>query len=217
MKHLEVYRSAVERVLGWLGLASLHPTQWDELERYAVWLKGEAMVAGGIGPREADRIWTRHLADSLAFAYPWRKTGPPARLLDVGAGVGLPGIPLAVLWPDTNVTLLDRSIRRVDLARRAVRRVGLDNVSVRRGDASSESPEWEGAAFRAVFSQERACEVANAVLHPAGTAVIGLRGADTNRALGGTSMGERITRVVDVPPTVLDGTASLLIMGPSGD
>lgn len=214
MKHPVEGRQAIERVLRWLGIASLDPSQWDQIDHLAVWLEEEAIVAGGLGPNESDRIWTRHLCDSLAFARGWIAAGPPPRLLDVGAGVGLPGIPLAILWPETHVTLLDRAGRRTDLARRAVRSLGLDNVDVRFGDGLSEPPHWEAAVFRAVFGPQRALEVGDALLHPTGTAVIGLRGDDTTGSFESTSIADRNTEVVEIPPTVLDGTVSLLIMGP---
>ncbi len=214
MKHPEVDHQAVERVLGWVD-SSLDSRRWDQLGLLAGWLKDEAIKAGGLGPNEATRIWTRHLADSLAFAYAWRDLTPPARLLDVGAGIGLPGIPLAVLWPETAVTLLDRSGKRIDLATRAVRRLRLENVEVRQGDVFEESAGWEGATFRAVFSPERALEVANSVLAPDGLAVVGLRGSGVDALTSSKSPGGRPVQAVELPPTVLDGPVSLLIMGSS--
>ena len=187
--------------------------QWDQLDYLAEWLEVEAVIAGGLGPHEADRIWSRHIADSLTFARGWTGNRPPSRLIDVGSGVGLPGIPLAILWPETRVLLLDRSGKRVDLARRAVRGLGLDNVEVRQGDALSERPKWEGAVFRAAFPPERGLEIGELILRPTGTAVIGLRGNDTKRAFDDASSSGRTVQVVEIPSTVLDGTASLLIMG----
>ncbi len=215
MKHPEGDRDAVGRVLAWLGeLPDLTPVQWEQLEGLADWLRGEAVQAGGLGPREPGRIWTRHIADSLSFAGGWPGS-PPEQLLDVGAGVGLPGIPLAILWPGTQVTLLDRSGRRVDLARRAVRRLGIGNVDVRLGDALSETESWQSAVFRAIFPPEKAWEVAHAVLRPAGRAVIGLRGTRALRPLSEGSTPGRSRRIRAIPATVLDGTVSLLIMEPS--
>jgi len=214
VKHVVTDRQAVERVLTWLGNATLQTDQWDQLENLASWLGDEAIRAGGLGPHESERIWSRHLADALTFAFGWRETGPPPRLIDIGAGVGLPGIPLAILWPATHVTLLDRASRRVDLARRAVRRLRLDNVEVRRGDAHREQRVWEGAVLRAVFPPEQACRVSDAVLKKTGIAVMGLRGTDKNVPPATIAMTGRSVRLLDVPATVLDGSVSLLIMGP---
>jgi 16S rRNA (guanine527-N7)-methyltransferase len=216
VKHGGTHRDPVERVLAWLGeRSSLRDDQWDQLEAFVEWLNQEALAAGGIGPHESDRIWSRHIADSIAYACAWLHTDPPPRLLDVGSGVGLPGIPLAILWPGTRVTLLDRSGRRVDLARRAARRLGLTNVDVRQGDAVSESADWEAVVFRAVFPPERACRVAGRLLGEGGSAVIGLRGRDAYRMASWSLPETPPVRVVDIPATVLDGTVSLLIMGPS--
>ena len=216
MKHGEADRQAVNRVLEWLGTTvRLEVTQWDQLDVLARWLTEEAEAAGGIGPAESERLWPRHLADSLTFAGAWRDRPPPPRLLDVGAGVGLPGIPLAILWPETLITLLDRSARRVDLAKRAVRLLGIDNVAVRLGDVRSEPGGWEGVVFRAVFPLERACDVGRSLVKTTGTVVVGLRGREQRLAASPLPRTDQSTRIMDVPATVLDGAVSLLIMGPS--
>ena len=203
-------------MLEWLGVSiPLRTSQWDQLDLLARWLSEEAEAAGGIGPGESDRIWPRHLADSLTFAGGWVDRPPPPRILDVGAGVGLPGIPLAILWPETAITLLDRSGRRFDLARRAVRLLGIDNVEVRLGDVRSEAGEWEGVVFRAVFQPELACRTGQSLVKATGTVVVGLRGKD-NRLVAARLLADyRSARIVDVPATVLDGAVSLLIMGSS--
>ena len=211
MKHLN--REPVRKVEQWLGLA-LAEAQWNQLERFADWLREEAIGAGGLGPHEADRIWERHLADSMAFACGWAECKAPARLLDVGAGVGLPGIPLAILWPDTMVTLLDRAGRRIDLAGRAVRVLGLRNIEVRQGDVFAEPRLWESAVFRAVLTPERAMQAADTVLRQSGMAVIGLRGRSRlTTEFGAKTPINRPIRMVDIPSEVLDAPASFLIMG----
>ena len=214
MKHTD--HAAVDRVLAWLGTGTtLDRSQWEQLDLLADWLAEEAVAGGGLGPGEPARIWPRHLADSLTFVRGWAESSPPAHLLDVGAGVGLPGIPLAILWPTTLITLLDRSVRRVDLARRAVRQLGLSNVEVVQGDVLEERRKWGGVVFRAVFPPERAGVVGESLLDTGGVAVIGLRGPANRRAATLVAPGQRSTQIVDVPATVLDGAASLLIMGTS--
>ena len=216
MKHVDADRQAVGRVLEWLGTSiALDAPQWDQLDTLARWLSEEAEAAGGIGPAESRRIWPRHLADSLTFAGAWLDRPPPPRLLDVGAGVGLPGIPLAILWPETLITLLDRSVRRIELAKRAVRLLGIDNVAIRLGDVRSESGGWEGVAFRAVFPLERAYSVGRSLVATTGTVVVGLRGKEQRLAATPFPGTDQSTRIMDVPATVLDGVVSLLIMGPS--
>lgn len=96
----------------------------------------EALPAGGVGPNEASRLSERHLVDSLLFAGAWPGTEPPDAVVDLGSGVGLPGLPLALLWPTSEMLLVDLSGRRVRLASRAVRVLGLENVQVREADAA---------------------------------------------------------------------------------
>ncbi|HHQ14935.1 MAG TPA: 16S rRNA (guanine(527)-N(7))-methyltransferase RsmG, partial [Chromatiales bacterium] len=68
-----------------------------------------------------------HLLDSLSI-HPYL---PGARrVLDVGSGAGLPGIPLATFNPATAFTLLDAAAKRVRFMRHAVAALGLDNVEV---------------------------------------------------------------------------------------
>lgn len=67
---------------------------------------------------------SRHLLDSLAIL-PWAGTG---RLLDVGAGAGLPGIPLAIANPVLDVTLVDSAGKKVRFMRHVKRALGLENI-----------------------------------------------------------------------------------------
>jgi len=125
--------------------------------------------------------------------------------------VGLPGIPLAIALPETEVVLLDRSGRRCRLARRAIRVLGLPNVAVEQRDAAEVVSEWPVIVFRASFAPERALTVAAPRLGPSGCAVIGLsRSAEpANRPQppAGTTL-----EVLRVEPGVLDSAAWLLRM-----
>ena len=73
----------------------------------------------------------RHYADSIApvLRYP-ELIGPDDSILDVGSGAGLPGIPLAILRPDQEVTLLEANGRRCDFLREVIGRLGLAKASV---------------------------------------------------------------------------------------
>lgn len=75
----------------------------------------------GPGPPEV------HVGHSLAFVAAWSRVRgtPPAAVLDLGSGGGLPGLVLAVAWPDVRLTLLDSSRRRTDFLVDAVGELGL--------------------------------------------------------------------------------------------
>lgn len=124
---------AVHSVLEWAG----YQGDWSQTSRRLIefrdWLATEAIQAGAIGPAEPDRLWRRHIADSLTFLALLERVDS---VVDVGSGVGLPGIPLAIALPDVEFLLLDRSEKRCVLSRRVVRVLGLDNVAVVQGDVT---------------------------------------------------------------------------------
>ena len=104
----------------------------DAAAEYARLLATEGTVRGLIGPREVPRLWERHLLNSAAIA---SLVPVGARVVDVGSGAGLPGIPLALARPDLTVTLLEPLARRVAFLTECVRRLGLERVTVVRGRA----------------------------------------------------------------------------------
>lgn len=105
----------------------------DRAERYVELLAEEGITWGLIGPREADRLWQRHVLNSAAVE---SLIGEGCSVLDVGSGAGLPGIPLALARPDLQITLLEPLQRRVEFLELAVGTLQLDDqVRVHRGRA----------------------------------------------------------------------------------
>ena len=103
---------------------------------------------GLIGPREADRLWARHILNSASIA-PLVREG--ASVVDVGSGAGLPGIPLALARPDVNVCLLDSLLRRVNFLELAVDELGLaGQVTVVRARAEEHPQRYDVVVARAV-------------------------------------------------------------------
>ena len=207
------------RAAAWVG-AELSSDQEELLCGYADWLRTEAIPAGGLGPREGERVWMRHLADSLLFAVGWRGRAP-AEVLDVGTGVGLPGIPLSILWPDTRVTLLDRGGRRVRLLHRVVRLLALPNVIIAQGDALAVADEWEGLVARGALRAPEMVGLSARLLPAGGCTVLGLsrQAAPPDRTRDLVGIAEAIglePELVEVPTEVLDAPAWLLIMRRSG-
>lgn len=119
VKHLEI----AEKIFGdRLPLA----------QRYAELLETDGIERGLIGPREVPRLWDRHILNSavLSEAIP-----ESVRIIDVGSGAGLPGIPLAIARPDLHVQLLEPLLRRTTFLSEVVDELELDNVEVHRGRA----------------------------------------------------------------------------------
>jgi 16S rRNA (guanine527-N7)-methyltransferase len=79
--------------------------------------------------REPARMVTHHVLDALAIL-PHLPAPPHARVLDVGSGGGVPGIPLAIARPMWHVTLLDGNHKKTTFLRQAVIELGLANVDV---------------------------------------------------------------------------------------
>jgi 16S rRNA (guanine527-N7)-methyltransferase len=104
----------------------------DTARAYADWLVGAGVERGLIGPREPDRIWSRHLLNCgvLSALMP-----VDATVVDVGSGAGLPGIPLAIARPDLQVTLVEPLERRTAFLDEVVAALALVNVRVLRGRA----------------------------------------------------------------------------------
>lgn len=76
--------------------------------------------------RETGQMLTQHVLDSLSILpYLWG-----SRFLDVGAGAGLPGIPLAIARPDIQATLLDSNGKKTRFMQQAALELALDNVEV---------------------------------------------------------------------------------------
>jgi 16S rRNA (guanine527-N7)-methyltransferase len=92
---------------------------------YAELLATDGVVRGLIGPREAPRIWDRHLLNCAAVA---QLIPSGSAVLDVGSGAGLPGIVLAIARPDLSVVLVEPLARRTAFLTEAVAALGLDRT-----------------------------------------------------------------------------------------
>lgn len=103
--------------------------------RFADLLARHGVERGLLGPREVPRLWERHLLNSAVLS---ELIPSGVRVVDVGSGAGLPGIPLKIARPELDVTLLEPMARRVHWLDEVVGRLGLE-LPVLRGRA--EEPE----------------------------------------------------------------------------
>ena len=149
-------------------------------EAYAALLVGDGITRGVVGPREASRIWERHLLNSACIA---PLIAPGSTVVDLGSGAGLPGIPIAIARPDLDVTLLEPMQRRVSFLQDSIRRLRLDTVRVVQGRAGG-SPSLRAGltgpadvvVVRAVARLDRLIQLSVGLLSNSGV-LLALKGA----------------------------------------
>ena len=112
--------------IGALGL-SLSAEQQQKLLDYVVLIVKWNKVYNLTAVREPEAMITQHLLDSLAVL---PHLAAVTRLIDIGSGAGLPGIPLAIACPDSQITLLDSNHKKTTFLRQASLELGLTNVEI---------------------------------------------------------------------------------------
>lgn len=203
-----------DKVAGWLGTALSAP-QTELLNTYAAWLRSEGIASGGIGPGEGQRLWDRHIGDSLAFGYGLHGEGT---LIDVGSGVGLPGLPLAIAFPETRVTLLDRSGRRADALRRLCAILGQD-ATVVHDDVSNHAGRYDRVVSRATFPIAEVVRRLLPLVAESGDIVVGLGSHPTSDQIDRWSdtvvPHGWVSAVIQVPVEILDSAPAMLRIAPT--
>jgi 16S rRNA (guanine527-N7)-methyltransferase len=150
-------------------------------ERYADLLATESVLRGLIGPREAPRLWERHLLNSavLAEAIP-----ESASVCDIGTGAGLPGLVVAIARPDVRITLVEPLLRRTTFLEEVIEDLGLDHVSVVRGRADDLHGQatFDVVTSRAVAPLERLLGWSMPLVAPEG-ALVAMKGRSAHEEI----------------------------------
>jgi 16S rRNA (guanine527-N7)-methyltransferase len=133
--------------------------------RYAELLAGPGVERGLIGPREVDRIWTRHLLNCAVIE---AAVPSDAEVLDIGSGAGLPGLVLAIVRPDLRVELVEPMERRTAFLHEVVAELGLTGVTVTRARGSELTRHCDVVTARAVAPLRRLAPEALALVRPGG-------------------------------------------------
>jgi 16S rRNA (guanine527-N7)-methyltransferase len=155
--------------------------RWPVAASYAEMLATDGVTRGLIGPREAPRLWERHLLNCAVLA---TLIEADADVCDIGSGAGLPGIVLAIRRPDLRLTLVEPLLRRTTFLTEAVERLRLVNVSVVRERAENlpETTAFDVVTSRAVAPLPRLLAWSLPLVRPGGT-MLALKGASAQQEL----------------------------------
>ncbi len=135
------------------------------LDGVYVWNRSAGLTT--IPRSEAVRL---HLLDSLL---PWAFFAPKSRVADLGSGGGFPGVPLAVVLPAVNFTLIESNRRRANFLAEMRRELRLENVSVVQGDVHRlDLGTFDTVISRAFREPGEFLGIAASLLGTGGTAVV---------------------------------------------
>lgn len=216
MKHVVPRKRVVPEVPAPPDVArSVFGARLDLAQHYAELLGGIGIEWGLLGPREVCRIWDRHLLNCGVVA---ELMEPDERVVDIGSGAGLPGLPLLIAEPRLRVILVESLLRRSEFLRRVVRELGLE-VEVVRGRAEDPSVresigECDVVVSRAVAPLDQVTRWSLPLLRPGGrmVAMKGERAPDEIRKhrRGMTGLGAVDVRVVQCGANYLSPPATVV-------
>ena len=148
--------------------------EFPAINRYVDILRSTALDWGLLGPREAERLWDRHILNSAALS---GLIAAESAVADVGSGAGLPGIPLGILRPDLRVTLIEPLLRRFTFLTQTVEELQIsDRVEVVRSRAEDHRQTYHIVVARALAPLDRLIGWCNPLRAPDGV-ILALKGA----------------------------------------
>ena len=144
-----------------------------------------------ISRKDIENIYIRHILHSLSIAK-FIKFKRDATILDLGTGGGFPGIPLAIIFPDSNFILVDSIRKKIAVVDEVVKELGLNNINSHWSRAEDLDYNYDFLVTRAVAKMPTLINWSkgrfnNYSFHDIENGIIALKGGDIDDELNGIS------------------------------
>ena len=131
----------------------LTPTQIEQFSKLQELYKDWNLKINVVSRKDIDELYLRHVLHSLGIAK-IISFKPGSKVMDVGTGGGFPGIPLAILFPETQFHLVDSIGKKIKVVNEVVAGLGLVNVKTTHGRAEDVKDTYDFIVSRAVAQME---------------------------------------------------------------
>ena len=166
------------------NLSTLQKQQFELLQQlYADWNSKINVISR----KDIDELYTRHVLHSLAIAK-IQAFGPGTYVLDVGTGGGFPGIPLAILFPESRFYLIDVILKKINVVKAISESLGLKNVKADQLRAENVKGDFDFIVSRAVtnmtdFAEWIKYKIKKTNKHELSNGILYLKGGDLSEEL----------------------------------
>jgi len=165
----------------------LDETQIEQFKRLNVLYQDWNLKINVVSRKDIDELYLRHVLHSLGIAK-IQQFAPGSKVLDVGTGGGFPGIPLAILFPETHFTLVDSIGKKIKVVEEVVQGLGVTNVTAINSRVEEVKGQFDFIVSRAVaamptFTHWVKGKIKKESVHERRNGILYLKGGDLTEEL----------------------------------